>query len=89
MIGGIIATNIVRYDVYGTDVVIANKMESEGEAGKIHLSEATKKLLEGQYPGVYKFSKRRVVNIEKLKTTVNSYFLLADGEPAQPDSLIL
>ena len=35
VIGGVIGTDIVRYDVYGSDVVIANKMESNGEKGKI------------------------------------------------------
>ena len=30
-IGGIIGTDIVRYDMYGPDVMIANKMESHGE----------------------------------------------------------
>ncbi len=29
-IGGVIGTDIVRYDIYGKDVVIANKMESTG-----------------------------------------------------------
>lgn len=33
IIGGIIGTNIVRYDIYGRDVLIANKMESNGKAG--------------------------------------------------------
>jgi len=28
-------TDIVRYDIYGKDVVIANKIESNGEKGKI------------------------------------------------------
>ena len=41
-----IGTDIVRYDIYGTDVLIANKMESNGEAGKVNVSEATKKILE-------------------------------------------
>ena len=31
MIGGVIGTDIVRYDIYGRDVVIANKLESSGE----------------------------------------------------------
>ena len=35
IIGGVMGTDIVRYDVYGGDVVIANKMESNGEKGKI------------------------------------------------------
>lgn len=30
ILGGIIGTKIVRYDIYGKDVLIANKMESTG-----------------------------------------------------------
>lgn len=34
VIGGIIGTDVVRYDIYGKDVLIANKMESNGIVGK-------------------------------------------------------
>lgn len=47
-IGGIIGTDIVRYDIYGKDCLIANKMESNGVKGRLMLSEATKKILEKQ-----------------------------------------
>lgn len=30
IIGGVVGTDIVRYDIYGEDVTIANKMESNG-----------------------------------------------------------
>lgn len=30
VVAGVTGTNIVRYDIYGEDVLIANKMESEG-----------------------------------------------------------
>lgn len=43
---GIIGTKIVRYDIFGIDNVIANKMESEGETGKVNISEDTKRLIE-------------------------------------------
>ena len=33
LIGGIIGTKLVRYDIFGSDVLIANKMESNGIAG--------------------------------------------------------
>lgn len=46
IIGGVIGTDIVRYDIYGRDVVIANKMESSGEQGRILVSSTTRKLLE-------------------------------------------
>lgn len=35
VIGGVLGTDIVRYDIYGADVMISNKMESNGEKGKI------------------------------------------------------
>jgi phospholipid-translocating ATPase len=46
MIGGVIGTDIIRYDVYGSDVTIANKIESFGIQGSIAVSEDTKTLLE-------------------------------------------
>ena len=45
IVAGIIGTKIVRYDIFGSDVLIANKMESNGLAGKVVVSEETKKLL--------------------------------------------
>ena len=30
IVGGIIGTKVVRYDIFGNDVLIANKMESNG-----------------------------------------------------------
>lgn len=49
IIGGIIGTDIVRYDIYGENVLIANKMESNGKSGFVMISEATKRLLEIKY----------------------------------------
>ena len=46
VIGGVVGSSIVRYDIYGPDVLIANKMESGGEAGKINVSDITKGYLE-------------------------------------------
>ena len=39
IVAGIIGTKIVRYDIFGSDVLIANKMESNGVAGKVVVSE--------------------------------------------------
>lgn len=46
IIGGIIGTGVVRYDIWGTDVLFANKLESSGTSGRIHLSNPTKKMIE-------------------------------------------
>lgn len=46
LIAGVIGTNVVRYDIWGKDVMIANKMESHGQAGKICVSQISKGMLE-------------------------------------------
>jgi phospholipid-translocating ATPase len=43
VIAGIIGSSVVRYDIFGSDVLIANKMESAGTPGRINISEETKK----------------------------------------------
>lgn len=45
MTAGIIGSNIVRYDIFGSDVLIANKMESSGAQGKVCVSEDTRKIV--------------------------------------------
>lgn len=54
-IGGINGTNIIRYDIYGKDVVIANKMESNGIPGKVTVSENLKEILEGYTENEFQF----------------------------------
>ena len=41
IIGGVVGTGVVRYDIYGPDVVIANKMESNGQKSRVMISEVT------------------------------------------------
>jgi len=55
IIGGVIGTDIVRYDIYGPHVLIANKMESNGERGRIMISETTYKLVNDSYPNSFSF----------------------------------
>lgn len=75
IIAGVIGTKLVRFDIYGPDVLIANKMESGGEPGRINISEVTKHILESNYPGVYNYE----FNTEMVFNMVNlcylSYFL--------------
>lgn len=76
VIGTIFGTNIVRYDIYGSDVLIANKMESNGEPGKIVVSEATKSLIESYKPEKYQFSLYKEVPLQSLERTIKAYMLL-------------
>jgi len=45
IVGGIIGTKVVSYDIFGQDVLIANKMESNGKQGCVCISENTLELL--------------------------------------------
>jgi class 3 adenylate cyclase len=49
IVAGIIGTKIVRYDIFGKNVLIANKMESNGVPGRVLISEDTKNIL-SSYP---------------------------------------
>ncbi|CAG9311321.1 unnamed protein product [Blepharisma stoltei] len=74
---GITGTNIVRYDIYGPDVDIANKMESNGQAGKINVSEVTKALLEVHCPGRFDYVFNKVVTHQPVNRSLDAYFVRA------------
>ena len=75
VIAGLTGTQIVRYDIYGPDVAIANKMESEGAPGMINISEVTKELLECQYPDRFGYVDNKEIEIGALNQTIKSYFI--------------
>ncbi|XP_035790946.1 adenylyl cyclase X E-like [Anopheles albimanus] len=49
IISGVIGACKWQYDIWSKDVIIANKMESTGEAGKVHVTMQTLELLDGEY----------------------------------------
>ncbi|XP_021695355.1 adenylate cyclase type 2 isoform X2 [Aedes aegypti] len=49
IISGVIGACKWQYDIWSRDVIIANKMESTGEAGKVHVTMQTLELLDGEY----------------------------------------
>jgi class 3 adenylate cyclase len=69
---GIIGSNIVRYDIFGSDVLIANKMESNGEQGRVVISEDTKKILINQKKK-FKFEKHVTVKANSINREIRSY----------------
>jgi len=44
-VAGIIGSKVVRYDIFGEGVLTAYKMETNGEAGQVNISDDTRKLL--------------------------------------------
>ncbi|EGR28424.1 hypothetical protein IMG5_176100, partial [Ichthyophthirius multifiliis] len=75
IIGGVIGTDIVRYDIYGKDVVIANKMESNSEPGKIRVSENFKNILESNFKHIYCFDDEKLVNCVSIDSFVQSWIV--------------
>jgi class 3 adenylate cyclase len=78
VIGGVIGTDIIRYDVYGKDILIANKMESSGKEDKILVSESTKNILEENFENLYIFEDEITIDIPNIKTTVKGYFIKSE-----------
>ena len=79
IIGGIIGTKIIRYDIYGIDVQLANKMESNGQAGKVAVSQVTKELIEDYAPEQFKFEFAKSINGPYPGKEVNIYFFENDN----------
>ena len=75
MFGGVIGTEIVRFDIYGPDVLIANKVESGGKPGNICLSKETKDLLETLETTNYTFEDNKPIVIKSLGLEIPSFFL--------------
>ena len=78
VIAGIIGSSVVRYDIFGSDVLIANKMESAGSPGRINISEETKKLLESKdLP--FNLTLNKVVHIDAANKDITCY-LIENGQ---------
>ncbi len=78
MIAGIVGTKIVRYDIFGSDQLIANKMESKGKKGFINVSEDTKRLIESDEKGEkLEYTPHVTVNIANgtLNKQVNTFLI--------------
>lgn len=72
VVAAVIGTKKFAYDVWGDAVNIASRMESNGEPGKILVTEATYSRLKNQY----KFARRKPIEI-KGKGEMTTYWLLA------------
>jgi class 3 adenylate cyclase len=74
-LGGVIGTDIVRYDIFGVDVLIANKMESGGQSGRVQISEATKDLLVENYQNEFKFEENGEIFIAIANKSIRTFFV--------------
>ena len=84
-VAGVIGVKRFLYDVWGDTVNVASRMESTGEPGRIHVTQAVQSQLEGQ------FSFEQCPPIEvKGKGVMTTYFLTraARTQEAQPGAAL-
>ncbi len=72
VIAGVIGKRKMVYDIWGDSVNIASRMESNGLAGKVNISDAAYKLLKNK--NKYKFESRGTLEI-KGKGVMSMYFV--------------
>ena len=75
VVAGITGSKLIRYDIYGTDVLIANKMESNSVEGSINISEGVKRQLDDRVPGFVDITFNKTVEIPEVSRAVNCYFV--------------
>lgn len=77
VVAGIIGSKVVRYDIFGDGVLIANKMESNGIPGKVCISEDTKHLI-AKNPEIareYYFDVHNSVQLPKIGRTIQTFIV--------------
>ena len=75
VVAGIIGSKVVRYDIFGEGVLIANKMESNGVPGKVCASDETRKILL-QAPDVYNeyiFEEHKEFKLTSINRVIKSF----------------
>jgi len=82
LIGGVVGTDIVRYDIYGIDPKIGNEMEAGSKEGKINVSEDTMEILKRDEKLPYYFEYNDLIKIEKLGVEKHSWYI----EPIDDES---
>jgi class 3 adenylate cyclase len=74
IVAGVIGTHKFAYDVWGDSVNTASRMESHSVTGRIHISDATRRALNGHFA----VEPRGVIEV-KGKGSMETYFLLDES----------
>src|SRR5690606_5045740 len=80
MVAGVIGQTKFHYDVWGDTVNTASRMESHGEAGKVHITRSTYELLKDEFECVY----RGQIPV-KGKGDMDTWYVVGRANHANPD----
>ncbi|XP_060518105.1 adenylate cyclase type 3 [Cylas formicarius] len=82
VLAGVLGQRQWQFDVYSKDVELANKMESSGLAGRVHISATTLSFLSGEFEVEPAYGEKRdeALRIAGLKT----YFIVRVLKPFEP-----
>lgn len=71
----------MRYDIFGSDNAVANKMESEGVPGLVNISEDTRRVIEESGTEKnFRFEFNKIVQVKGVAKEYKSFLCLFDEE---------
>ena len=83
IICGVIGTSFMRFDIWGTNVIISNQIADRSRIGGITVSEDTKELLQSRLRSGFKFEEGKEVTVASIEVRINTY----DVECSDIDSI--
>ncbi|XP_074041130.1 adenylate cyclase 3 [Leptinotarsa decemlineata] len=82
VLAGVLGQRQWQFDVYSKDVELANKMESSGLPGRVHISDSTYSFLSGEFEVEPAYGEKRD---ESLRTAgLKTFFIVRVIKPFQP-----
>ena len=86
MVAGVVGKNKYAYDIWGSTVNIASRMESNGEPGKVNISSATYDLIKGRYNCIYrgKIFAKNVGEVDMYFVEQEISAIIAHGDAGKP-----
>ncbi|XP_012233233.1 adenylate cyclase type 3 isoform X2 [Linepithema humile] len=82
VLAGVLGQRQWQFDVYSKDVELANKMESSGRAGRVHISNSTLRFLNGEFEVEPAHGEDREEALQKAGLV--TYFIVRALKPFKP-----
>ena len=79
VLAGVLGQRQWQFDVYSKDVEFANKMESSGKAGRVHISETTLGFLNDEFEVEPAYGERREETLRMAG--IKTYFIVRTLKP--------